>query len=629
MSVKEGNLKRNLMRDLRGQITIFIIIAIVVVAIVLLIFTFRGSLFNQGMPSSLAPVYNSFTSCMEQNLQTGINVLESQGGYIYLPAYSPGSQYMPFSSQLTFGGIRIPYWYYISANNIEKEQIPSINDMEKQLEQFVEAKAYDCYLGDYYSQGYQIYEGSNPKATINIKDSQVTLDLNMDLTITKDKTVNVKQHNIVVDSNLGLLYSSAKEVYNAERKNQFLENYSIDALRLYAPVDGVDFSCSPEVWNANQVFNNIQEAVEANIYALKVNGVKGDYFTVDVPVKDKVNVQFLNSRNWSNAYEVSPSDGAILRADPVGTQSGLGILGFCYVPYHFLYNMKYPVLVQVYSSVNEEIFQFPLAVVLEKNQPLSSVGGASSLENSESAQKVCQYSQYANTSIQINTYDKNLNSVDAQISYECAGASCNVGDTVGGELNGNFPQCVNGYVVAQAKGYTDARVSLSTVTGGSVSIYMDKIYNRSIKLYVDGKNYNGQAVINFNSNDSSASVFYPFQKNVELPAGDYEVQVYTYANTSIALEASTQQQCTEVPRKVIGFLGATKQECTEVQYPAQVVSQALSGGGAGEVSLSENELKNSNFIQVDTQSLPVPGTIVELQNNYVLYNDNTAQVSLG
>ena len=39
----------------------------------------------------------------------------------------------------------------------------------------------------------------------------------------------------------------------------------------------------------------------------------------------------MNSRYWPYAFEVSPTQGDILIANPVGNQEGLGILGFCYV----------------------------------------------------------------------------------------------------------------------------------------------------------------------------------------------------------------------------------------------------------------------------------------------------------
>src|SRR3989344_1851216 len=257
---------------------------------------------------------------------------------------------MPFSSQLDFLGNPIPYWYYVSGNGIQKEQVPTKQQMELQLGDFVASKARNCGFDSYYGQGFEIYLTEPSAAKVSIKDGEVEVNLDMDLSITNgNDTAIVKNHKVVVNSELGRLYGSAKKVYDEEQKSLFLENYAIDNLRLYAPVDGVEVTCSPLVWNADDVFNDLQEAIEINTMALKTKGSSEDYFTVDVPGVNE-EVRFLNSRTWAHAFEVSPSDGALLIANPVGNQAGLGILGFCYVPYHHVYSMKYPILVQVYSS---------------------------------------------------------------------------------------------------------------------------------------------------------------------------------------------------------------------------------------------------------------------------------------
>ena len=172
----------------KGQITVFIILAILIVAIGTSFFVFKDKIFKSSIPQEFQPVYNSYVSCIEDKLNTGIKLLESQGGYIYLPDFSPGSEYMPFSSQLNFQGVNVPYWYYISGNNIRKEQVPSISEMELQIEDFLEAKLSACDLREYSAGDFEIYEGS-PNAKVSIKDSQVVLDLNQDLTIVKGRTV--------------------------------------------------------------------------------------------------------------------------------------------------------------------------------------------------------------------------------------------------------------------------------------------------------------------------------------------------------------------------------------------------------------------------------------------------------
>jgi hypothetical protein len=613
------------MRFKRGQLAIFIILAILVIAMGILIFIFRGTLFHHnGIPSEVDPIYNTFTSCLKDDLALGVNVLESQGGYIYLPEYEAGSEYMPFSSQLNFLGNPIPYWYYVSGNNIQKEQVPSINDMQNELERFIENRVRTCFFDNYYSQGYNILM-ANPHATVTIKDKEVVLDLKMDFSISRgEESFAAKEHKITLSSELGSLYNSALKTYKEEQRSLFLENYSVDILRLYAPVDGVEITCSPKIWNADDVFNDLKGAIEANIMALKNTNTKKKYFDVQIPeIPLTQKIRFLNSKNWSSAFEVNPTqDGSpIMIANPVGNQQGMGILGFCYVPYHFVYSMKYPVLVQVISG--KEIFQFPLAVVIDRNRPRQVYGGeAIGLDDIE----LCKDK---NTIMNITVYNANLKPVDGYISYECLGAKCNIGATKGGMLSEEFPQCVNGFINVRAEGYKEESIMYSTVKEGSLSIYLNKIYNLSVQLKIDNQSYNKQAMISFVSDDISQTLLYPQQKSVQLAEGTYEIQVYVYKNSSLNLGATTQQQCVTVPRSsILGVIGLTRKECYKVQVPAQMISQALSGGGKQNYTFSEDKLRLSKTINIYATSLPNPDSLEQIQTNYILFESNPLRIEV-
>ena len=132
----------------RGQITIFVIVAIVIVLIAALFIIFRGSFVpTVGISKNIQPVYNSFLSCVQDDALTGINVLESKGGRITEPDFEPGSNYMPFSNMLNFLGNPIPYWYYVSGNNIQKQNVPTKAEMEKDLASFIEGKIKKCCEG--------------------------------------------------------------------------------------------------------------------------------------------------------------------------------------------------------------------------------------------------------------------------------------------------------------------------------------------------------------------------------------------------------------------------------------------------------------------------------------------------
>lgn len=624
--VKSDNLLNNfLLKDKKGQLAIFIILAILLVAMVAVVFVFRGALFPDRLSSDIEPVYNTFINCLEEDLRVGVSVLESQGGYIYLPEYEAGSDYMPFSSQLDFLGNPIPYWYYVSGNNIPREQVPSRKDMEKELEKFIDSRVRECFFDNYYSQGYTIIM-EDPDSDVKITEDKVTLDLEMYFLVSREGEEYLsREHKATIDTQLGSLYDSAVKVYEQEQSELFLEEYSIDVLRLYAPVDGVELSCSPLTWDASKIFRELREAVQLNTLMLRNGDRKGEYFDVDINgIPSDHTIKFLNSPNWTSSFQVNPSEDQLMIANPVGTQEGMGVLGFCYVPYHFVYSMKYPVLVQVISGDKaDEIFQFPLAVIIERNTPRN-VSGGEAVEISYD--ELCDD---MNVEMNVKVYDSNLKPVDAYVSYSCLGTTCNIGVTEEGSLVGEFPQCVNGFINIRADGYKEEKLMYSTVSGGGLSIYLNKLHDLNIQLKVDNQNYNREALIYFISEDISRIISYPQQKTVKLGEGDYEIQVYIYRNSSLNVGATTQEKCVEVPRAFIGgVLGLTKRECYEVEVPAQIISNALSAGGKLNYTFSESDLVKSRFIDIGVKSFPVPDSLDQIQKNYILFEGSDLEVRL-
>ena len=608
----------------RGQVTIFIIIAIIIVASIAGYFVLRSSFITPTISSNLEPVYNAFLSCLEENVLEGITTLEAQGGYIELPEFESGSAHMPFSSQLNFLGNPIPYWYYVSGSNIQKEQVPSISDIEEQLGNYIEAEISDCILDSYFEQGFAINLGE-PEVDINIRKGEVEVILDMNLGIEKaEESVVVSNHNIIVKTKLGDLYESAKKIYDYEQETLFLENYGIDVLRLYAPVDGVELTCSPLIWNANDVFEELKLGIEANTMALRaktneftLKEKENKYFVLDLPIEEEV--RFLNSRNWTYAYEVEPSEGVVLSAHPVGNQPGMAVLGFCYVPYHFVYNVKYPVLVQIYSGM--EIFQFPMAVVIQGNKPREALNvSAVDIPDPE----LCKY---YNTPMQVNTYDNYLNPIPADISFQCFGQTCPIGKTSSGNgsLIALFPQCVNGFVVAKADGYQRTKEQVSSIEDNAfIDIILRKLYEKEVSISLDGRLYTGETIITFvpESGEGSTTIVYPEQKQVKLTTGQYEVQVYIYKSGELKLSRAVQEQCMEVPISGLGgIFGVTQEKCFDIVIPEQTVSNALGGGGKQEYYVAESELETSTIIDINVDSLPTPRTIEDLQQNFIVFED--------
>ena len=621
MRLKRGfssDFNANFPQNRKGQVTIFVIIAIFIIAAVVAFLIYRSSIPTiSQIPVQFQPAYNLFLSCIDSDMKTGLNILESQGGYITPPAFEPGSSYMPFSSQLNFLGTQIPYWYYVSGNNFEKSQVPSVSDMEKQLAQFVDERIRNCDFSSLTSSGLQVNFGQ-PSSTVSISADKISISMNMDMNLAyENSTTFAGNHKYTIDSQLGNLYTSAKKVYDYEQRSLFLENYTIDAIRNYAPVDGFEISCAPLTWNAYDVVSNLSQALENNIDSLRTGNNLSDYFNVKIDVQ---NLRFMTSPDWPHTFEINPTEDSLLIAEPIGNQAGLGVLGFCYTPYHFVYDAKYPVLATISSG--GETFQFPMAVIVQGNLPrlasnASAVSGTTPV--------LCPN---RNTDVTVNVADANSNKVDANISYSCIGESCDIGQTTSGTLTAKFPQCVNGYIIAKANGFADGSYLFTTTQSGSVSIILDRLYDRDIELSLDGNPYNGNAVINFLSSDgTSKTVVYPQQKNVQLSAGDYTVQVYIYQNSSIQTSATTVQKCLDVTSGIPGILGIPQQQCFDINIPQQIISNALSAGGQSEVFILDSNLQNSNSIKIGASSFPKPNTIDQLQQNYLLFENKTLSIS--
>lgn len=611
----------------RAQITVFIIIAIVLVIGIGVYFLARNNVFGTSMPKEMEPVYNYYLSCVSDETQTGAMVLGQTAGYIEKPAFSPGSDFMPFSSQLNLLGNGIPYWYYVSGNGLVKEQVPSKDNMQEQLNDFLKKRISDCNFSQFEAEGFKVELGNVNSVTSSILSNKITFKVDQEIIINfENSTWKGTIHSKEVQSNLGKLYDIARKIYEKQKKDMFLENYGVDVLRLYTPVDGTEITCSPKVWITNAVRSDLINSLEANVAAIKVSGSyyklnteDHKYFVQDIGENVDANVNFMYSRFWPMKMEVNPSEGGLMKADPVGLEEGMGVLGFCYVPYHFVYDVAYPVLIQVYY--NNEMFQIPVVVVIDKNKPRQSLSDGKAYANA-----VPELCQNKNTKITVSTYNSVLESIDANVKFKCFETTCDIGrtrfDNNSGQsvLVGSFPQCVNGYLIASAQGYKTKKMIVSTVNENSFNIALDKIYKLNLEVKdMDSSSY---AIVTFTKNNSDGTpdvttVAYPEQNTVELTEGQYEIKAYIYSDANINLAGGTSQKCVSVPQSgVLGMFGATEEKCFDLNVPDQVISFGVSGGGKQNYYIAQSEIENSKKIIIGPDKFSKPSKAEDLQINY-------------
>jgi len=94
------------------------------------------------------------------------------------------------------------------------------------------------------------------------------------------------------------------------------------------------------------------------------------------------------------------------------------------------------------------------------------------------------------------------------------------------------------------------------------------------------------------------------------------------------LESTSSRQCIEIPQSGVGGLvGVTEEKCFEIEIPSQIISNVLIGGGKQNYYLLESELKNSNLVEIDADSLSTPTSIEELQNNYIIFENKNLDIT--
>ncbi|MEK6909410.1 MAG: hypothetical protein AABX23_05165 [Nanoarchaeota archaeon] len=605
----------------KGQVTVFVIVSVIVVAVIALFFVFRGSLFGENIPLSLVPVYSRYGECISEEASNGLKLMQSQGGRIDIGELSYASDFNPFSSHLNFLGFKIPYWYGFTGNNLVIENVPSVNDMENELATFISERLNDCDLSDFYAQGFLI-EKSEVDALVDIVDDSVSITVNAPLTVSLGDDVSIKRtHNVNVNSKIGVLYDSALSIYNSERNSLFLENYALDVLQSYSPVDGVEIQCSPKIWKTNEVVSQIQSGLSANIGAVGFSGESSGskYFTQNLGVNEPVNILYLPDA-FPSKIEVTPASQTVMIAEPVGTQEGLGIMGFCYVPYHFVYDLRFPVLVQVGDGIDN--FQFPMVVNIDNN--LVSSGSTGAFVEEEQDVDVCSF---AENEITVNTYDINLNPILANISYKCFDSVCDLGQSVlspsGAVLDSSVPACVNGELIASATGYSDSKVTFSSNSESFAEIILEKEYSVDVEIRLAGQTIrNSTAVVHFVSEDGeSASAIIPESSEIDLKEGLYRIEAFVYGNSNVIIPASRKTECFTINKGgVAGFFGSTKEECVNVEIPSTKIDYALLGGGKLEdYYILASELENGKII-LDVSELPRPNSLEQLQYNYEVFN---------
>lgn len=165
----------------KGQVTLFIIIGIVIVIVAFLLMPHFLSMLNvQGSGSDSSPE-SYITSCLTQELGSGLFMLGAQGGY-----------FAPYST-LSIAG------YNFTA--LTSSDVPSVNEIESQLSSYLDVTAKNCISDTGEFHGMTITAAGTVQANVSVYENDIIAMIHMPVSIsTQDSQRTVSEFTAKIDA---------------------------------------------------------------------------------------------------------------------------------------------------------------------------------------------------------------------------------------------------------------------------------------------------------------------------------------------------------------------------------------------------------------------------------------------
>ena len=629
----------------RGQVTIFIILGIVIVVALAMVFMFRSEIteffseLGEGevvVPEQLQPVQTYLDDCVGQIALDGITLLASQGGYIDIPEdVLPRNDRNIFSNSLQiFPGVEVAYWFYEDTRGNQVSQIPTMSQMEEELEGYVLDRFGECVSGlDYYEElGYDIKFDISQRASVDIAKEDVNVQVRRRLEVDyKGVGDSWSKHTKNVDVSLGSLYEKSVELMNQQNSDLWLENNTLDILYLYdLPLDDVEFTCSAKIWDKRELEQDFKKYLTYNFPFYKVKNSVYDSYYHDEPLFiwdternfNDLSVIFEYNEDWPVDFEVEPSQGNAVISRPIS--GGATFIDLCVNYENFFYTIKYPALITLSNGDLE--FSFANMVLLRRNQPREEMP-----EELINRIDYCE-STFNEVDVDVVAYQNgSLLPLDgADVFFNCVAFSCYVGRTdEDGSLNKKFPLCANGVVEIKKEGYVDGLETITTFEGGDtdVSFWLEPIVDLDYSIQVRDKV--GDSLSEPRLLESDEKVFLEVSKIVEnriaygfagiypddnpiisLVPEVYHVKATLRKESEIRISEQTIERC-KCP-KVAGICLCGNEEYT---IPGTTLDSAVLGGAEYDWIINRGDLDSSKVVFYVINN-GVPGDYEKLQENF-------------
>jgi len=528
----------------------------------------------------IAPVKNFIDACISNVATQAITILGLNGGYIAFPdeiKNNPRSylQLGPVSS------IRNPYWWYDGI-----ESIPSESFIARQIEDYIASNLGTC-VSDFsaFSQ-FNVRQKGNLDVKVTLNENDVTVDVDYPLELTNKRnstTIMLDKFKETLPIRLKKAYEAAKDIYESEKKNFFLELKTIDLIAMdeSIPTTGIDAACSEKTWHVDQVQNKLKRLLNVNLAYIDI--VNSD-FDEDIYVPnpfgedtykdsyynkhyrwqitdknyDNLKVSFAYEENWPMQFYARPSNNGIMKSNAQKSQNFLDF--FCLHIWHFTYDAIYPVRITITDNApKSEPYQFNFAfeVSVDHNQPRRE-NFASTLFEQPVLGNQEEYCNDVVNDITIYTMENSTEQKDiahANLTFTCGIFTCSMGETdwlsfgAAAGMTKAFPYCVNGILRGSKEGFEDGQRFMRTEAPGTYTLYLKPVKqfqdyeivkhdfdNPSAESKLKG---NEKASITIKSTQGDFETFgvYPVEKDFPIRLlnddQEYEVTIYLSDENSI------------------------------------------------------------------------------------------------
>lgn len=253
----------------RGQLTIFIILAIVMVVGIILFYYFNSQGFGEKTYDPKVEILRQdFLECFERSFEESLVVIGIQGGYFDVP--EPKELISGY-----FFSFELPYYYYEGELNVPSREI-----IENNIRGVARDLIVYCSEGDNFSESYDSVSLTEGDVLVKIYEGYVSFTPNIFMDVSYDSKnvrVDFSKSPVIVNSDLYYMHEIANFLAEYYRYNKEWTPFSdvVSQARVY------------------DLYASIVDSVDGYENSVEISSRKEDYFPQSFYFKNKFSHEYL------------------------------------------------------------------------------------------------------------------------------------------------------------------------------------------------------------------------------------------------------------------------------------------------------------------------------------------------